>query len=105
MGQTGGHFLKISTKDPLGIGQANCFRAHNELTMGLLGKYPLAPSVLSLGLERTFMEATISGCLPLNLEENFVVDIRKTDTRLWLVLVDFEHHELGNFISSIIIKP
>ena len=23
---------------------ANCFRTHNELTMGLLGKYPLAPS-------------------------------------------------------------
>ena len=22
----------------------NCFRTHNELTMGLLGKYPLAPS-------------------------------------------------------------
>ena len=31
--------------DPLGIGQANCFRTHNELTMGLLGKCPLAPSV------------------------------------------------------------
>ena len=30
--------------DPLGIGQANCFRTHNELTMDLLGKYPLAPS-------------------------------------------------------------
>ena len=30
--------------DPLGIGQANCFRTHNELTMGLLGKCPLAPS-------------------------------------------------------------
>ena len=30
--------------DPLGIGQAHCFRTHNELTMGLLGKYPLAPS-------------------------------------------------------------
>ena len=24
---------------------ANCFRTHNELTMGLPGKYPLAPSV------------------------------------------------------------
>ena len=32
--------------DPLGIGQANCFRTHNELTMGLLGKCPLAPSVV-----------------------------------------------------------
>ena len=30
--------------DLLGIGQANCFRIHNELTMGLLGKCPLAPS-------------------------------------------------------------
>ena len=30
MGQTGGCFLKIFTKDPLGIGQANCFRTHNE---------------------------------------------------------------------------
>ena len=31
--------------DLLGIGQVNCFRTHNELTMGLLGKCPLAPSV------------------------------------------------------------
>ena len=30
--------------DLLGIGQVNCFRTHNELTMGLLGKCPLAPS-------------------------------------------------------------
>ena len=45
MGQTGGCFLKIFTKDPLGIGQANCFRTQNELIMSLLGKYPLAPSV------------------------------------------------------------
>ena len=29
----------------VGKGWANCFRTHNELTMGLLGKYPLAPSV------------------------------------------------------------
>ena len=29
--------------EPTGIGQANCFRTHNE-TMGLLGKCPLAPS-------------------------------------------------------------
>ena len=38
--------------DLLGIGQANCFRTHNELTMGLLGKCPLAPSVsrLNVGL-------------------------------------------------------
>ena len=49
MGQTGGCFLKIFTKDLLGIGQANCFRTHNELTMGLLGKYPLAPSEGGLG--------------------------------------------------------
>ena len=27
----------------VGKGWANCFRTHNELTMGLLGKYPLAP--------------------------------------------------------------
>ena len=25
--------------------RVNCFRTHNELTMGLLGKYPLTPSV------------------------------------------------------------
>ena len=30
--------------DLLGIGQVNCFRTHNELTIGLLGKCPLAPS-------------------------------------------------------------
>ena len=29
----------------VGNGWANCFRTHNELTMGLPGKYPLAPSV------------------------------------------------------------
>ena len=29
----------------VGNGWANCFRTHNELTMGLSGKYPLAPSV------------------------------------------------------------
>ena len=28
----------------VGNGWANCFRTHNELTMGLLGTYPLAPS-------------------------------------------------------------
>ena len=28
----------------VGNGWANCFRTHNELTMGLPGKYPLAPS-------------------------------------------------------------
>ena len=28
----------------VGNGWANCFRTHNELTMGLSGKYPLAPS-------------------------------------------------------------
>ena len=30
----------------VGNGWANCFRTHNELTMGLSGKYPLAPSVI-----------------------------------------------------------
>ena len=39
------YFSKVLTMDLLGIGQANCFRTHNELTMGLLGKCPLAPSV------------------------------------------------------------
>jgi hypothetical protein len=29
----------------LGNNQANCFRAHKELTMDPLGKFPLAPSV------------------------------------------------------------
>ena len=29
----------------VGNGWANCFRTHNELTLGLPGKYPLAPSV------------------------------------------------------------
>ena len=28
----------------VGNGWANCFRTHNELTMGLPGKYPLTPS-------------------------------------------------------------
>ena len=41
----GRYFLKVLTMDLLGIGQALCFRTHNELTMGLLGKCTLAPSV------------------------------------------------------------
>ena len=53
--------FKIFTKDPLSIGQANCFRTHNELTMGLLGKYPLAPS------ERN-VELTVATTLRLNLD-------------------------------------
>ena len=28
----------------VGNGWVNCFGTHNELTMGLLGKYPLPPS-------------------------------------------------------------
>ena len=32
----------------VGKGWANCFRTHNELTMGPPGKYPLAPSVSRL---------------------------------------------------------
>jgi len=31
--------------DPSGKVGVNCFRTHNEFTMGLLGKLPLAPSV------------------------------------------------------------
>ena len=33
----------------VGNGWVNCFRTHNELTMGLLGKYPLAPSAMGHG--------------------------------------------------------
>ena len=32
-GYWGGYFLKELTMDPLGMGWANCFRTHNELTM------------------------------------------------------------------------
>ena len=46
----------------VGNGWANCFRTHNELTMGLPGKYPLAPSdcppsfsLVSLTLYRPFV--------------------------------------------------
>ena len=45
------HFLKVLTMDLLGIWQALCFRTHNELTMGLLGKCPLAPSVGSFATD------------------------------------------------------
>ena len=38
--------LKIPTMGLVGNRWANCFRTHNELIMGLLGKYPLAPSVM-----------------------------------------------------------
>ena len=38
----------------VGNGWVNCFRTHNELTMGLLGKYPLAPSDLCLSLRAAF---------------------------------------------------
>ena len=40
--------------DLLGIGQANCFRTHNELTMGLLGKCPLAPSEYKYKIARDY---------------------------------------------------
>ena len=41
----GEYFLKVLTMCLLDIGWALCFRTHNELTMCLLGKCPLAPSV------------------------------------------------------------
>ena len=37
----------------VGNGWANCFRTHNELTMGLSGKYPLAPSVYTAHLDNS----------------------------------------------------
>jgi len=40
----GEFFVKEPSMDPPGKVGANCFRTHNELTMGLLGKLPLAPS-------------------------------------------------------------
>ena len=40
-----GTFEKILGMYPVGIGWANCFRTHHELTMYPLGKCPLAPSV------------------------------------------------------------
>ena len=43
-GQIEKFFEKIPTMGLVGNGWVNCFRTHNELTMGLLGKYPLAPS-------------------------------------------------------------
>jgi hypothetical protein len=51
-GYFGGHFSKEPTTYLLGNNWANCFRAHKELTMDPLGKFPLAPSVYSdyLGL-------------------------------------------------------
>ena len=44
-GQIDKFFQKIPPMGLMGNGWANCFRTHNELTMGLPGKYPLAPSV------------------------------------------------------------
>jgi hypothetical protein len=44
-GYFGGHFSKEPTTYLLGNDRANCFRAHKELTMDPLGKFPLAPSV------------------------------------------------------------
>ena len=43
-GLMGGYFSKILGMCPVGIGWANCFRTHHELTMYPLGKCPLAPS-------------------------------------------------------------
>jgi hypothetical protein len=34
----------------VGICQANCFKTHHELTMYLLGNYPLAPSATRLSM-------------------------------------------------------
>jgi hypothetical protein len=42
-GYFGGYFSKELTTYLLGNNQANCFRAHKELTMDPLGKFPLAP--------------------------------------------------------------
>ena len=42
--QIDGFFWKILGMYPVGIGWANCFRNHNELTMYPLGKCPLAHS-------------------------------------------------------------
>jgi hypothetical protein len=44
-GYFGGHFSKELTTYLLGNSWVNCFRAHKELTMDLLDKFPLAPSV------------------------------------------------------------
>jgi hypothetical protein len=43
-GYFGGHFSKEPTTYLLGNNWVNCFRAHKELTMDQLGKFPLAPS-------------------------------------------------------------
>jgi hypothetical protein len=47
-GYFGEHFSKKPTTYLLGNNQANCFRAHKELTMDPLGKFPLAPSEMEL---------------------------------------------------------
>ena len=44
-GYWGRYFLKELTMDPLGMEWANCFRTHNELTMGPLSILVFAPSV------------------------------------------------------------
>ena len=42
----------------VGKGWVNCFRTHNELTMGLLGKYPLTPSVRTLTMSGLPIQVT-----------------------------------------------
>jgi len=48
--------------DPPGKVGVNCFRTYNELTMNLLGKLPLAPSVITLAL---FLFSPRVSCLVL----------------------------------------
>ena len=53
-GYWGRYFLKELTMDSLGMEWANCFRTHNELTMGPLSILVFAPSVTDHRLMWTY---------------------------------------------------
>ena len=48
--QIDGHFVKELNMSPLADGWLHCLKNHNVITMYLLGKWPLAPSVCGLSL-------------------------------------------------------
>jgi hypothetical protein len=66
-GYFGGHFSKEPTTYLLGNNWVNCFRAHKELTMDPLGKFPLAPSDMMDCPQLTWPEAPIQSLGPLHV--------------------------------------
>ena len=61
----GEYFLKVLTMCLVGFEWAFCFRTHNELTMCLLGKCTLAPSVQRRLTRSDRMSIRFHSCIPI----------------------------------------